>query len=163
MKRLILMRHAKSDWSAGLPDIERPLNPRGERAARALGDWLRRNGYIPDEVQCSAATRTQDTLAGLALGDAVKTTVSKALYLAEPAEMMDLLARAEGECVLMIGHNPGIAQLATALVASPPDSGKFLRYPTGATLVADFDIPGWDALEKKSGTTIDFVVPRELG
>ena len=162
MKRLILMRHAKSDWSAGLRDIERPLNKRGHKAAAAVGDWLRDNDLTPDEILCSVATRTVQTLAGLALPDTPGKTISKALYLAEPDEMVVLLKQSAGACVLMIGHNPGSAMLARALVATPPDHAQFLRYPTGATLVVDFDIDNWTALEMHSGKVIDFVVPRGL-
>uniref|UniRef100_UPI0035189862 SixA phosphatase family protein n=1 Tax=Nioella sp. TaxID=1912091 RepID=UPI0035189862 len=62
MKRLILMRHAKSDWSLGQPDAARPLNARGQRSAEAMGDWLREKGYLPDQILCSSAQRTRETL-----------------------------------------------------------------------------------------------------
>lgn len=162
MKRLILMRHAKSDWSGGLKDIKRPLNKRGKRAAKALGDWLRRGDLAPDEVLCSAATRTQHTLEGLALTSNPSISISRSLYLAEPAGMASILSQASGNCVLMIGHNPGIAYLAQGLVKTSPEHAQFNRYPTGATLVVDFDIEQWSELEMHSGTTVDFVVPREL-
>ena len=68
MKRLILMRHAKSDWGDPmLPDHDRPLNKRGRRAASALGHWMREAGLRPDQILCSSATRTQETCARLAL------------------------------------------------------------------------------------------------
>ena len=61
IRRLILTRHAKSDWDdPSLPDQERPLNARGRRSARALGDWLASRGYDPEEVLCSSARRTAD-------------------------------------------------------------------------------------------------------
>ena len=162
MKRLILMRHAKSNWShPGLRDIERPLNTRGEKSGTVLGKWLRNRNTLPDEVLCSAATRTQQTLAGLALPE-VPTQVTRDLYLAEPEEMLAVLRRATSDTVLMLAHNPGIAELAAALVQDPPEHSGFMRYPTGATLIVDFDITDWNALKMHSGTVSDFTVPRDL-
>ncbi len=162
MKRLILMRHAKSDWSRdGTADIARPLNERGRKSASALGNWLREMQYIPDEVICSSATRTRQTLAGLSLPE-VTTSFARNLYLAEPEEMAAVLRGTGGETVLMLGHNSGIATLAEALLKTPPSDDDFGRYPTGATLVADFDISEWKDLQMHSGTVIDFTVLRRL-
>lgn len=158
MKRLILMRHCKSDWATGVPDIERPLNKRGTHNAEALAEWLRQNDLIPDEVLCSAATRTQQTAQGLG----VAPTLMRALYLAEAGQMAQMLRAASGDVVLMIGHNPGIAHLAAELAESWPSHPDFPRYPTGATLVVDFDIDDWQALEMESGTVMHFTVPRDL-
>ncbi|AXI45176.1 phosphoglycerate mutase [Sulfitobacter sp. SK012] len=162
MKRLILMRHAKSDWSAGLPDIERSLNPRGQTSAKALGDWLRTQGHMPGAVLCSAASRTQETLARLTLPADIPVEVTRLLYLAEAATMAQVLREATADRILMVGHNPGIADFAAALLTEQPDHEQFSRYPTGATLIADFDIKEWNELKMHSGTTVDFVVPREF-
>ena len=62
MKRLILVRHAKSDWSLGMADHDRPLNVRGRASAAAIGRWLREKNLRPDQVLCSTATRTRETL-----------------------------------------------------------------------------------------------------
>lgn len=161
MKRLILMRHAKSDWGTpGLSDHARPLNKRGRRAATALGHWLRETGLAPDEILCSSAARTQETCARLALAHA--PMIQDALYLAETAEMQRLLRSAHGDTVLMIGHNPGIAEFAASLLATPPDHDRFNDYPTGATLVAVFDIDHWRDLQAGTGHVTAFVIPREL-
>lgn len=160
MKRLILMRHAKSDWSFELEDHARPLNKRGRKSAKALGRWLQEKAYLPDEVLCSTAIRTRETLDLLKVG--VQTWHERALYLAPPEAMLECLRGADRNCVLMVGHNPGIAELAEALVVSPPPHPRFADYPTGATLVVDFDISDWRDLEISSGTVIDFIVPREL-
>jgi len=161
MKRLILMRHAKSDWSdPGLPDHARPLNKRGRRAAAALGHWLRETGRLPDEILCSTAARAQETLARLALPRA--PVLLDRLYMAEPPAMLAALRRARGEMVLMIGHNPGIADFAARLVTAPPAHDRFDDYPTGATLVAEFDIDDWRALQEHSGRAADFMIPRSL-
>lgn len=160
-KRLILMRHAKSDWSsAAKGDHDRPLNGRGRLSATALGDWLRTKKIIPDQALISSATRTRETFARL--GVACDTEFQKGLYLAEPNEMLASLRNASGDTVLMIGHNPGIAELAEILVAQPPEHSRFFDYPTGATLVVDFAIDGWDALKPSSGDVQEFVIPREL-
>ena len=80
MLRLILMRHAKSDWSyAGLDDHARPLNKRGRTSAAALGNWLRHNEYIPDHVLCSSAERTGETLLGLGLDPQTETLFIRGL------------------------------------------------------------------------------------
>lgn len=161
MKRLILMRHAKSDWGdPALPDHARPLNKRGRRAARALGDWLRAGGLMPGEILCSTATRTQETCARLGLP--LAPCLIDRLYLAEPAAMLDTLRAARADTVLMIGHNPGIADFAADLVAAPPAHPRFDDYPTGATLVADFAIEDWAALQVQSGDVMHFVIPRDL-
>lgn len=159
--RLILMRHAKSDWSSGVTrDHDRPLNARGLRAARAMGDWLRAQGYLPDRVLCSTATRTRETLAGLRI-DAPAEFIP-ALYHAEPGVMLDILRGAEGQSVLMIGHNPGIGELAGDLVTHAPDHPRFFDYPTCATLVVDFQAADWSAVAAGRGAPVDFVVPRDL-
>jgi phosphohistidine phosphatase len=163
MRRLILMRHAKSDWGQpGLSDHDRPLNPRGTASAAAVGKWLRRKGYLPDQVLCSSALRTQETLAGLALDTEVAVEVTRALYLAKAAEMLRVLQSAQGACVLMLGHNDGIAEMAARLVTTPPAHDRFEDYPTCATLVCDFDAEAWNDIGWHQGQPIDFIVPREL-
>lgn len=162
MLRLILMRHAKSDWRTGLSDHERPLNDRGRSSGSGLGAWLRDNGYLPDQVLCSSATRTGQTLLALGLPEGIPTTFTRNLYLAEAEEMHAALRGAEARCVLMIGHNPGIAELAAQLVSAPPEHHRFADYPTGATLVVDFDAMGWNDIGWHDGQPIDFLVPKDL-
>lgn len=154
------MRHAKSDWSMGQDDHARPLNPRGDRAARALGDWLKSADIVPDQALVSDAVRTRETFARLNLG--VTPDYLHALYLAAPDEMLRILSGAWGETVLMIGHNAGIADLASALVAQPPQHARFTDYPTGSTLVADFDIDAWSDIALKAGRATWFTTPRDL-
>jgi phosphohistidine phosphatase len=160
-RTLILMRHAKSDWgSPGLPDHERQLNPRGAGDAPIMGAWLRTNGYIPDEALCSTATRTRQTLAGL--GFSMPTQFLPSLYHADPDDMLEALQGASGRCVLMVGHNPGIADFAADLVQKAPDHARFADYPTSATLVAAFDIPDWSVLRYGSGQALAFAIPADL-
>ncbi|GHF63258.1 SixA phosphatase family protein [Seohaeicola zhoushanensis] len=161
MKTLILMRHTKSDWSTGATsDHARPLNKRGTASAAALGDWLRARGWLPDEVLCSTATRTRETLAGLRLDASVRYLDE--LYHADPDTMLAALHDATGDTVLMLGHNPGIAECAGLLVRAPPADDRFHSYPTGATLVARFPVDNWSAVTWGSGEVADFIVPRDL-
>ena len=162
IRRLILMRHAKSSWDDPLQsDHDRPLNKRGRRSADALGDWLRGCAYLPDEILCSTAARTCETCDRLRLGD-VTTQYLDGLYMAGPDRMLAALQGAAGATVLMLGHNPGIGDFAQSIVAAPPQHDRFADYPTGATLVIAFEDVAWADLRWCSGTVEDFVVPHEL-
>ena len=163
MKRLILMRHAKSDWSGGPSnDHDRPLNARGRKAAVALGVWLRDNGLVPDLVLCSSAMCTRETFVRLDLPDTVETRFDRRLYLASEDIILRNLGAAKGDSILMLGHNPGIGAAAEAVLGTPPNHPQFLQYPTGATLVADFDITDWGKARWGQANARHFVVPREL-
>lgn len=165
MKRLILTRHAKSAWDDPLtPDHDRPLNVRGKAAAADLGQWLASRGYVPEKVLCSDAVRTQQTWAGIApaLPATPVMELKPALYHAGVDVMLAVLKNAKADVVMMIGHNPGIAEFAAKLVAKAPLNTEFDRYPTGATLVVDFVADSWDQIEFGSGIVDDFVIPKEL-
>ncbi|WP_108263258.1 SixA phosphatase family protein [Mangrovicoccus ximenensis] len=163
MPRLILTRHAKSDWShEDLSDHDRPLNARGRAAAPLIGRELAGRGLVPDQVLCSSAQRTQETWAGIAaeLPGAAEAEILPALYHASPETMLAVLQGAKGEVVAMIGHNPGIGALAHQLLGAGPAHPKFGIYPTGATLVAE--IADWTGLENGRARLVDFFVPRDL-
>ena len=165
MKRLILTRHAKSAWDDPLtPDHDRPLNERGKAAAADLGQWLASRGYVPEKVLCSDAVRTRQTWSGIApaLPATPLMELKPALYHAGPDVMLAVLRHATADVVMMIGHNPGIAEFAEKLVAKAPLNAEFARYPTGATLVADFAVDAWDQVSFGQGVTVDFVIPREM-
>ncbi|MFP4044187.1 MAG: SixA phosphatase family protein [Rhodosalinus sp.] len=160
MRRLILIRHAKSDWSQALDDHARPLNKRGLRSAPLIGEWLRAQGYLPDEVLCSDAVRTRQTSSGL--GIEAPVTFARMLYHAEAEDIMEVLRAAEGRTVALIGHNPGIGEFAQRILAEAPEHPRFRDYPTAATLVADFDIDVWDDAGFGEARAVDFVTPRDL-
>ncbi len=165
MKRLILTRHAKSSWDDPLtPDHDRPLNERGKAAAADLGQWLASRGYVPDEVYCSDALRTRKTWSGIApaLPGSPVLELKPALYHAGPDVMLAVLRHAMADTVMIIGYNPGIAEFAAKLVAQAPRSAEFARYPTGATLVADFAVESWADLGWGQGVVDDFIVPKEI-
>ncbi len=164
-RRLILMRHAKSSWADdNAADIDRVLNGRGRKSCKAIGRWMKAEGHIPDQVLCSSAARTRETWDRVAaeLRNPPAVTEVPELYLAEPEAMFAVLQGATGRVVAMLGHNPGIGLLAGRLLAASPDHPDFDRYPTLATLIADFDIDDWGALAWGSGRVVDFIVPRAL-
>ena len=159
-KTLIVMRHAKSSWEHAGPDIERPLNKRGRDSAVALGDWLRARDLAPDEILCSAATRTQETAQRLKL--AAPVSLNKALYMAPAESLLKYTQRATGDTVLILAHNPGIGEFAERLTRIAPNHPRFFDYPSGATTVFSCDIEEWRELAFDSAAPTDFVVPREL-
>jgi len=164
-KRLILTRHAKSAWDDPLlPDHDRPLNARGRAAAADLGGWLASRGYLPDVVLCSDALRTRETWEGIApaLPAPPMATLKPALYHAGPDVMLAVLRHATGDTVMMLGHNPGIAEFGARIVAAPPQHPEFARCPTGATLVATFEVEDWSQITFGAGATRDFIIPREI-
>lgn len=162
-RRLILTRHAKSAWDdPTIRDHDRPINARGRRSAQELGEWLHSRGYEPEQVLCSTATRTRETWAVVAATPLEVTPVVDyidALYHAAPDVMLKYLRGARRDVVMMIGHNPGIAELAQRLPARPPRNADFPRYPTAATLVVDFAIDSWADLLPGTGSTLDFFTP----
>ncbi|WP_297771531.1 histidine phosphatase family protein [uncultured Roseovarius sp.] len=159
--RLILMRHAKSSWdNPRQADHDRPLNKRGRRSAEALGDWLRARNVIPGLALSSTSERTRATFERLRLPCPVEYLPG--LYHAEPREMMGALRGARHGTVLMLGHNPGIAEFAARLVSVPPAHGRFHDYPTCATLIAEFPQSQWSDICYSSAHPVDFTIPREL-
>ncbi len=158
---LILTRHAKSAWNTDAPsDHARPLNARGRRSARALGDWLREQPVLPEQVVSSSALRARETCERMELTS--PATFTERLYHATPQLILEVLREIDAPSVLLLGHNPGLAQFAHQIVKHPPDHSRFEDYPTGATLLLEFDIPNWQALQPETGRVLDFVVPREL-
>jgi phosphohistidine phosphatase len=169
MKTLVLMRHAKSAWdNADLPDIDRPLSPRGQKAAPLMGERLKKAGYRPDIVLCSTAKRTRETLNLMAatLPKQAKIQQFKELYMAVPREMLNIVAKSpdSAETVMLIGHNPGIGSLA-AWLAGNGDSellGKIRRkFPTAAIAVLTFEVAHWSELAGEGGTLAAFLRPRD--
>ena len=165
-RRLILTRHAKSSWDVpGLEDHERPLNARGRRAAAELGQWLASRGYLPDEVLSSDAARTRETWNALA-PSMPETTAPRwlpALYQAGPERLAAALKAASGQTLMILGHNPGLAEFAATLPAVRPSNPDFERFPTAATLVVDFEIRSWADLAPGLGSVLDFFTPTERG
>ncbi len=164
MLRLILMRHAKSSWdSSSLADHDRPLNARGTQSAKALGSWLREKKLTPSQALVSNSVRTQETFAGLNLD--IEPTLKRELYHASSDVLLETIESAEGDTLILIAHNPGIGELAFRLarmMRQHPSHSRFEDYPTGATLVVQWDTDSWENLDWSQGEMIDFIVPRDL-
>lgn len=160
-RRLILTRHAKSSWDdPGVPDHDRPLNARGRRSALELGDWLASRGYDPEEILCSTSLRTCETwewVSSAILEVRPNLRHEAGLYHASPDKILDILRTASAPTVMLIGHNPGIAEFAASLPARLPMDPDFRRYPTAATLVVDFQVESWADVRPGEGSVLDFV------
>ncbi|MEM0949816.1 MAG: histidine phosphatase family protein [Pseudomonadota bacterium] len=164
-RTLILTRHAKSSWSDPLlDDFDRPLNRRGRHSAKAIGAWLQAGGHVPGEVILSGARRTLDTWAGVsrAMPRSMATRSESALYHASAGSVLAILRGASAGTVMLIGHNPGIAEFAYRIVRGRVEHPRFTDYPTCATAVIRFDTNTWQAADWNQGELIDFVLPREL-
>jgi len=166
MKRLILIRHAKSSWEfGGLTDHERPLNDRGIRSCQHVAAWLDTQSYTPDEVLCSTAVRCRETHERIAAHMGLTAPVHhlQNLYHASAESLLACLRSAEGETIMMLAHNPGIGDFAALIHAHPlPQTPQFSLYPTAATTVMDFEISNWTEAAWDMGIGRGFVVPREL-
>lgn len=158
-RTLILMRHAKSSWDTPGPDHDRPLNARGRRAADTMRDWLRQNGPLPDEALISSAARTMETWQRLSLDTPLR--VEPQLYHADAEAMLRVLRSARGEVVLMVGHNPGVGDLAAEVLSEAPSHPQFDKFPTCATLVCRFETP-WRDAGFGQATPLAFTVPKVL-
>jgi phosphohistidine phosphatase len=165
--RLLLLRHAKSSWAdPGIRDHDRPLNDRGRRAATAMGELLRAQGWLPDVVRCSSARRTCETAALLDLPTKAELVVEHDLYLADPDTVLHRIRAVDDRAatVMVIGHNPTMHEVVLDLVGDgDEDSLRRLgeKYPTGALAVVDIDVV-WRALAPGTGHLAAFVTPREL-
>jgi phosphohistidine phosphatase len=169
VKRLWLLRHAKSSWDdPDQPDQLRPLARRGIRAAKAMARHMRAAAVAPDLVLCSPARRAVQTWEGVAPGVPPDTAVEidEAIYHAEGDELLDRLRQVPSGIgsVLLVGHNPGLQDLAVELVGSgAPGLRERLvtKFPTGA--LATIEVQGeWHELTWGAATLVAVVVPREL-
>ena len=171
MKRLLLLRHAKSSWAEpAQPDSDRALNPRGVRDAAIMAQSLAANPPAPDRILCSFARRTRETLAALlpVLDAGSDITISKSLYDGAGADYIAAIEEMSGEAdvVLLIGHNPTIHVTALTLCGGGKDESRALlaaKYPPGALAILDFQIADWTELAPGTGMLRDFIRPRDLG
>ena len=167
MKQLFLLRHAKSSWGdPELADHDRPLAPRGRRAAKLIAKHLRRQGIVPELVLCSPAARTRETLDLIApaLGEGVPVQIEDQLYAASEQMLLERVRAVEDgiESLLLIGHNPGLEQLALLLAGSGEKVAALARKdPTGALVTLEFSGP-WPELGEGSAELTAFVTPKQL-
>jgi phosphohistidine phosphatase len=146
-RRLLLVRHAKSAWDdPSLADHDRPLAPRGVNALPRLRDHLARGEHRPQLVLCSSSRRTVDTFDGIrwVVAKRARVEVDEELYLADADVLLARLHGVDGDvrCAMVLGHNPGIEDLALLLVGSG-DAGLreqlAVKFPTGAAVTLSFD------------------------
>ncbi|WP_234343940.1 SixA phosphatase family protein [Streptomyces sp. WM6372] len=156
--RLLLVRHAKAVPKGDpVQDVERPLSERGRADAPRAGHWLAESGFTPDLALCSPARRTRQTwqLMVPALAEPPSAVYDERLYNGPPNALVTVLAeRAAGlGCAVLIGHNSGIHDLASALCGSgPPKLLEELRAGLRTSAVAVVDLPGgWDAVTPGAG------------
>lgn len=170
MKRLCLMRHAKSDWSdPSKDDFDRPLNARGRVAAEFMAEFVARSPHRPDAVLCSTAKRARETFLPLGerLGDAAPVDYRENLYHAMPDVLLDEIRKAPESAgtLLVVAHNPGLVLLAMAL-AEDPDEDLALQVahgvPTGGFIVFEFDVDRWRDVAEGGARTVFFGKPRSL-
>jgi len=162
MKTLILMRHAKSDWSdPRLDDHERPLNARGKRAAPVMAGWLAGRGLLPDVVLCSSAKRARQTVKRMraAVPAMPEPKVDGALYHAAPGTMRMVIARLEPECgvAMLVGHEPGIGGLLADLTDTAAG-----HLPTAAMAVLQLGGADWEGVWCSGARLLEFARPRDL-
>ena len=167
MKRLGLLRHAKSDWDdMSLRDFDRGLNDRGRKGAALMGDHIRDYGTHWDVVVASPAERVKRTLDASGLD--VPITFEEDAYLADANTLIGLLQKREDEldAVLLAAHNPGLQELALAIVPPAGEDALFdevmQKYPTAAFAVFELDIDRWSDLAQGCGKLIHFARPRDL-
>jgi phosphohistidine phosphatase len=170
MKRLMLLRHAKSDWSAAVPDHDRQLNQRGREAADRMGRYIADSSLIPDRILCSTALRAVETLS---LVQPHLTPAPDVIKLAEiynfgtGTGLLDVIRQNGGDAatLLLIGHNPAIEGLADLLSGTGDEEAMnqlAIKYPTAGLSVITLDISDWEQIEPSCGHLASFVRPKQL-
>ena len=163
MKKIYLMRHAKSSWKNPFPDHNRPLNKRGKRAAKAVGKALKKRGVDFDRILCSSAKRAVSTARRLLKAmksDKAHLCLDPRLYTDDAGQILERIRALDDESasVLIIGHNPALSDCAVLLSGAD----RFAWLPTGALVGLAFDTDTWNDLDVEKGEVILTLFPREL-
>jgi phosphohistidine phosphatase len=167
-RQLLILRHAKSDWTTAVAaDFDRPLAKRGRKAAKVMGRWLGQQGLLPDAILSSPALRARQTVLRLCEAAGVSEKLIRwkpSLYGAEVDNVLQLLAACEADLrrVMVVGHNPELEQLLRHLAGAAlevPAEGKLL--PTGALAVLEVQGP-WEALRSGTVRLQSLTRPRDL-
>jgi phosphohistidine phosphatase len=171
MKRLILLRHAKSSWNDPVErDFDRPLNAKGKRAAETMGRHMREEGVAFDAAIASPAIRVVETLqyVGKGYGEPIEPEWDRRAYLASNVTLLDIVHEASDDvdALLLSGHNSGLEDLVLLLV--PDARGDTLReaveekFPTCSLAEMEFDADSWADIRPATGRLLRFVRPRDL-
>lgn len=163
---LFLLRHAKSSWDDPLlDDFDRGLTNRGRKAARLISRWFSENEVQPDLILCSNAVRARETLDLIqpAFGPDTIVKLEKSLYLASADELLDRLHRIDDRIpsVLVIGHNPGLQELAMLLVPRHARRPIEEKFPTAAIAWLRLSGP-WSALRPSANDLVAYKRPADL-
>ncbi|MEI9850250.1 MAG: histidine phosphatase family protein [Sphingomonas sp.] len=169
MKTLTLLRHAKSGWDDPvLRDFDRPLNPKGQRAAQAMGRHMKSLGLAFDHVAASPAARVVQTLAQVeaGYGEELAPAWDQRIYLASAATLLDLVQALPDEAghALLVGHNPGLEELVLLLAPGPSPLRVDVeaKFPTASLAELRFDAARWEDVQPGRATLARFVRPRDL-
>ncbi|WP_241503758.1 SixA phosphatase family protein [Ferruginivarius sediminum] len=170
MRTVYLLRHAKSSWEdPTLADHDRPLAPRGRKAAPRMGAYLRREGLVPNLVLSSTALRARQTweLVAPSLPPDIRVEFRKEIYGTDPVELLGILRTSPDDAgtVMLIGHNPALEDCAARLAgAGDPAALKRMasKYPTAALAEIAFDADRWSVIEPGTGRLTRFVRPKDL-
>lgn len=162
MKRLYVLRHAKSSWDdASLADFDRPLNSRGLASAPLMGRTMAERGYLPDVVISSPAARAATTAKLAAEAAAIKDPIlfEGRIYEASPQTLVRVISEIDqnASSAMIVGHNPGIEGLVSFL------TGELAAMPTAALAVIDLEINEWNAASQQSGKLVEIITPKEVG
>jgi phosphohistidine phosphatase len=167
LRRLVVLRHAKSAWPAGVADHERPLAPRGRRDAPAAGRALAEADCLPDLALCSTAVRVRQTweLASAQWGTPPTARLDPRLYAADVPDLLEAVHEVPAgvRTLLLIGHNPGLAELVLELAGD--GLGDTLdqvrtKFPTSAIAVLAWHGGTWGNLVPGTALLTDVTVPR---
>ena len=168
MRRLMLLRHAKSDWPTGVGDQDRPLGPRGRHDAPRMGEEMARRGLRPGLAIISTARRTLETFALVSpFVQPVEERFEKAVYEARAETILDLVRGVDDRItvLMVVGHNPAMEQAASFLIG---EGSHRLRdklgekFPTAALAVIDFEAGGWRDVDRASGRLVLFLTPGDI-
>lgn len=168
MKTIYVLRHAKSDWGdESVRDFDRPLNHRGRKAAKAVGDEMRNRGIRPDLVIASPAVRATETVKRVVegFGEDLRVTEDRRIYEAGTATLIDIVKAApdDADHVMIVGHNPGFQNLVVTLTeACALREEAEQKFPTAALAEIRFDVDRWSELAPGTGQLADLIKPRDL-
>ncbi|MFF3848086.1 SixA phosphatase family protein [Streptomyces sp. NPDC002328] len=167
LRRLVVLRHAKSAWPEGTPDHERPLGPRGRRDAPAAGRALAEAGRVPDLALCSTAERARRTweLASAEWRAATPVRYEPRLYGADAFDLLEVVRETPAEVgtLLLVGHNPGLEELVLDLAGEGVDDTLAevrTKFPTSAIAVLDWHGAAWRDLTPGAALLAALTVPR---
>lgn len=170
MRRLMLLRHAKSDRPAGIDDHERPLAKRGRRDSACMGRYMATEGLLPDLAIVSTARRTQETweLACPAFMAEIAQQDERRIYDASASSILDVVHEADSRMhtLLLVGHNPGFHDLILKLIgtARKSDLARLQqKFPTAGLVVIEFDIDRWIQVSMARGQLERFETPKSIG